>query len=163
MNINKATNHLFDKLKADFLMLALAGSLLGFYGGAAAADKSGTDAADIIVAFKLDPRLTRSQYLEDRWLLASPYTSTLQVGQVIVEARARVRDSRGKSMDITPEWIPADPDMVMISPGNKGVVAIICKRSGQSRLQVVAQGVTREFHLNVLDKGNGMQVVISKL
>lgn len=165
MNTKRNIIPIFDELKVIFLIVALAGSLLSFNVDSAAADKNGTDAtlADIIVSFKLDPRLTRSQYMGDRWLSSPTYTSALQVGkQAIVEARAKGRDARGKAMAISPEWIAAGPDMVAVSPGQGSVVTIIVKRIGQSRLKVVSQGVTKELRIKGMERSNGMQVQISQ-
>jgi hypothetical protein len=149
--------------KILFLMLLFCASLLGVNGAARAADTPVV--GDIVVSFKLDPRLTASLYMGDRWVPGNPsYTSTLQTGgQATVDVRAMGKDTRGRPMKIEPQWIAVDPDMLEIAPARKGAVTLIFKRPGESRLQVVAQGFTRELHLNAMDMGNGMQVVISKI
>jgi len=164
MITKKFISPIFDNLKINFLLLALAGSLL-FYGEVPAADTTGPDTAlaDIIVSLKLDPRLTRGLYMGDRWVSSSHYTSALQVGkQATVEARATGRDTMGKPMGIKPEWIAADPDMVEVSPAQGSVVTIIVKRVGESRLNVISQGVSKVLHVQAMAKGSGMQLVISE-
>ncbi len=120
--------------------------------------------SDIKVSFKLDPRLTRAQYMGDRWVSPTTYTSTLQVGtELTVEARAQGLDAGGRRVPITPKWIPADPEMVTVVPNRGKVVKIIVKRPGQTSLKVVSQKFKKELHIKAMDRGNNaMQVEISQ-
>lgn len=118
---------------------------------------------EINISFKLDPRLTRAQYMGDRWVSPPIFTSTLQMGtELTVQARAKGLDGGGRLMAITPEWIPSDPGMVTVSPDRGGEVKIIVKRAGESRLKVVSQDLTRELRIKAMDRGNAMQVEISR-
>lgn len=99
----------------------------------------------------------------DRWVSPPKYSSTLQAGnKATVEARVYGRDSKGISVQISPEWIASDPDMVEVSSAQGGVVTITVKRAWQSRLNVVSQGFTKKLQVDATVTGNGMQVVISK-
>ena len=53
-----------------------------------------SDLNDIKVSFKLDPRLTRSMYMGDRWISKTTFLSTIQEGsEHTVEVRAQGLDS----------------------------------------------------------------------
>jgi hypothetical protein len=118
---------------------------------------------DIKVSFKLDPRLTRAQYMGDRWVSQPTFTSTLKVGtELTVEARAHGLDAGGRAVAITPEWVPADPGMVTVSPDKGKGVEIIVKHAGESRLKVASQGVVKELLIKAMDRGDAMQVEISQ-
>ncbi|MDP1990541.1 MAG: FKBP-type peptidyl-prolyl cis-trans isomerase [Syntrophales bacterium] len=121
-----------------------------------------TALTDIKISFKLDTRLTRGQYLGDRWVSPPKYTSTVQKGtEVTVQARAQGLDAGGRPVALSPEWIPADPEMVTVSPNQGREVKITVKRAGQSSLKVAAQELTKELHIKAMDRGNAMQVEIT--
>ncbi len=116
---------------------------------------------DINISFKLDPRLTQAQYMGDRWVSPSTFTSTLQPGnELTVEARAQGLDGSGRAMTITPEWIPSDPVMVTVSPDRGREVKITVERAGESSLKVISQDFTKELWIKAMDRGNAMQVEI---
>ncbi|MBI4776481.1 MAG: hypothetical protein HY788_20280 [Deltaproteobacteria bacterium] len=118
---------------------------------------------DVKVSFKLDPRLTRGQYMGDRWLSPPTFTSTLQAGtKITVEARAHGLDALGRGILIDSEWIPSDPEMVSISPGQGKTVKLTVKRAGESRLKVVSNEITKELTIKAIAKGDAMQVEISQ-
>lgn len=118
---------------------------------------------DIKVTYKLDPRLTRSLYMGDRWVSPPTYTSTVQAGkEITVEARARGIDARGKTMNINPKWIPADPEMVAVSPQQGRQVKITVRRAGKSSLEVASQGFSKKLSIKATYKSNLIQVEISQ-
>jgi len=118
--------------------------------------------AGINVSVKLDPRITKGLYLGDRWL-ALPYTQIGESKQVSVEAKAEGVDGHGRPVSITPEWIPADPEMVTVAPGQgSGVVKITARRPGESRLRVTSQEVSRELTVKAAHQGNALQVEIAQ-
>ena len=92
---------------------------------------------DVAVSFKLDPRLTRSLYMGDRWFSPATFTTTQDVDRINVEVRAVGRDARGQDARIDPEWIAADPKMVTVSPARGSQVTITVHRAGESRLRLV--------------------------
>lgn len=118
---------------------------------------------EIKISFKLDPRLTRAQYMGDRWVSPPTFTSTLQAGsELTVEARAQGIGADGAPIPITPEWIPADTGMVTVTPVSGEAVRIIVKRAGQTRLKVVSRDITKELFIKGLNRDGGMQVEISQ-
>lgn len=121
---------------------------------------------DIKVSFKLDSRLTRAQYLGDRWVSPPRFTSTLQVGkELIVEARARALNDKGNPMDIQIVWIPEDSEMVAVVPVLENKVRIIVKRPGESVVNVTAAEFTKKLSVKaqVSDTHRAMQVEIEPL
>src|SRR6266511_4886793 len=118
--------------------------------------------ADISVSFKLDPRLTRGLYMGDRWV-SPPTYSGVQDGKFTVDARVQGVDAKGEPVDISPKWIPSDPKMVTVSPGQGNAVQITVQRAGQSSLQVTSQGFTRTLSIKAAAyRGNAIQAEISQ-
>jgi FKBP-type peptidyl-prolyl cis-trans isomerase len=124
-------------------------------GAPAAADKTG-----IQVSFKLDPRLTQGQYMGERWVSPPTYTTTLDT----VEARVAGVDPKGRIGNISAKWIPSDPDMVTVSPGQGQEVKITVKRAGVSSLKVVSQGVSKALSVKatVTHEGKALQMEITQ-
>jgi len=110
----------------------------------------------IAVSYKLDPRLTQGSYLGVRWVSPSTFTRVQDGKDLIVEARAHGRDAKGRALNITPEWLPADPEMVTVTPRQGNEVTITVLRAGESTLEVHSQGVSKkvviraEYRNNVL-------------
>jgi hypothetical protein len=129
------------------------------------ASETRRDAAitDIEVSFKLDPRLTRSLYMGDRWVSPPTYSGVQPGTAFTVEARAQGR-GRGEPIAIAPQWMPSDPEMVTVSPGRGGQVTITVQRSGESTLAVVAHGMTRDLRIKAttVHEGQALQVQISQ-
>jgi len=116
--------------------------------------------AGIDISFKRDPRISKGLYTGDRWL-GLPFLQVGEGNQVIVEARAEGVAGRGTPVHIAPTWIPADPDMVMVTPGQGSVVRIIVLRPGESRLEVSSEGVSRQLNVKAGYQGDTLQVEIS--
>jgi FKBP-type peptidyl-prolyl cis-trans isomerase FklB len=115
---------------------------------------------DIKISFKIDPRLTRSMYMGDRWVSPPIFTPARQGKTATVEASADGLDATGKRARITPQWIPTDPGMVEVTRGQGDQVQITVKRPGQSKVKVVAQGVTKELAIKAVDQGDAIAVEI---
>jgi hypothetical protein len=104
-----------------------------------------TSPTGIEVSFKLDPRLTRGMYMGERWVSPPTFTSIQEGKEATIEARVRGTNSSGKSINISPEWIPEDPGMVAVTSSQGDKVKITVRREGQTRLKVVASEVATEF------------------
>jgi hypothetical protein len=115
---------------------------------------------DIHVSFKVDPRLTRSLYMGDRWVPV-PYAGTR--GQDIVEARVKGLDARGAVTRVAPKWVPEDPKMLTVSPAEGSEVKITVHRPGRSRLDVVSGGVSRQLYITAAQQDTGIQVEIAQM
>lgn len=111
--------------------------------------------SDIKLEFKLDPRLTKSLYMGDRWV--SPPTFT-QVGvehakQVIVEAVAHVLDAKGRPLNTRPNWVAADPGVATITRSQGNGVRITVTRVGETTVEVVSQGLSKKISIKAVSRG----------
>jgi len=117
-------------------------------------------AGDIRFSFKLDPRLAGGTYGGERWVSPPSYTGI--GGQDSVEARAKVLDAAGASLDIGPTWTADDPAMVSVTPAQGNRVTITVKRAGASRLRVSAQGVSKDLSVTAAVRNDLLQVRIAQ-
>lgn len=117
---------------------------------------------DIEVSFKLDSRLTRGMYMGDRWVSLPNFMSVHDGRKATVEARAQGLDAKGGALKISPEWIPEDPEMVTITPGQGAEVKITVQREGQSKLKVLSSGVSAELVIKATYQADTTQVEISQ-
>ena len=118
--------------------------------------------AAVKLFFKLDPRTTTGMYLGERWVSPPKYMSSQEGKSITVEARAHGLDAKGRTTKILPTWIPADPEMVTVSPSEGPAVTITVHRAGESRLRVTAQGVSEELPIKAAYQGNVIQVEITQ-
>jgi FKBP-type peptidyl-prolyl cis-trans isomerase len=117
----------------------------------------------IRVSFKLDSRLTRGMYLGDRWVSPPKFMSAAQVGKTVaIEARAERVDARGRIKPVAPIWVPADPEMVTVTPGAGNAATITVQRPGESTLRVTSHGVSSELTINAAYQNELLQVNISQ-
>jgi FKBP-type peptidyl-prolyl cis-trans isomerase len=123
---------------------------------------AGDGLKEIRISFKVDTRLTRGLYLGDRWVSPSTFVPARQGKTATVEAAADGVDATGKRARIKPEWIAADPGMVEVTRGQGGDVQITVKRAGESKLKVVAQGITKELAIKAVDQGDAIAVEIAQ-
>jgi len=153
------------------LLLSLASFVLLFAAPARAQESRGAkqeqatapSLARILISFKLDPAITRSQYMGDRWVSPPIYTSTLQPGdRATVEASVRGVDAAGMQIPIEPTWSPADPAMVSVTPADGSVVKITVRGAGESRLRVTSGAVSKDLNVKAVHKNNGTQVEITQ-
>ena len=114
----------------------------------------------IYVSFKQDCRLTRND-MGDLWV-SPPTYSGVQEGHFTVEARGQGLDAKGNPVDLSPEWIPADPEMVTVSPRLGKEVKITVQRAGQSKLKVTLRGFATELSIKAMKQGHALQVEISQ-
>jgi hypothetical protein len=103
---------------------------------------------DIRVSFRLDPWLLGGTYVGGLWVSSPTLGPVSQGGSAfILETRADGFDATGTASKIIPEWIPADPEMVTVSPSQGHLVTITVQRTGQSTLQVVSQGFVKTLSI----------------
>ncbi|MGB5474766.1 MAG: FKBP-type peptidyl-prolyl cis-trans isomerase [Gammaproteobacteria bacterium] len=118
---------------------------------------------DIQASFKLDPRLTRSLYMGERWVTPPTFASTHHAGdEYTLELRVHGIDDRGRRIPVDPEWIPSDPDMVVLSSVRGDKIKITVKHAGVSTLNVSALGFTKKLLIKATNVGNAIQVEISQ-
>jgi len=152
------------KITTNLIRLLTLAVLISFLsaGSHASQDAAGPSAASISsmkVTFKLDPRLTKSMYMGDRWVSPPTYTSTVHEGKELT-VEARVEDVGAKS--IKSKWTPTDPEMVTVTPGQGNEIKITVRRAGQSSLKVTAPGFSRNLAIKATYQDSAMQVEISQ-
>jgi FKBP-type peptidyl-prolyl cis-trans isomerase len=125
---------------AGWIVILLAGVVVA---AQEAAGPATTSVKGITFSFKMDPRLSGGSYGGERWI--SPPTYTGASGQDVIEARASGVGAQGQAIPISPKWIASDPAMVTISPYQGEQVKITVKGVGESKVQVTADGVTKEL------------------
>jgi len=118
--------------------------------------------SEIRVSLKLDPTLTSGRYLGDRWVSPPVYHSTAQQGQVTVEARVVRIDRFGGETVIPSTWVPSDPEMVSVSPGQGDLVTIVVRHPGESTLQVTTQVATKTLTVQATSNGDTIWAEISQ-
>jgi hypothetical protein len=118
----------------------------------------------ILVSFKLDPCSAKSSYTGESWV--PPPISICPGGEArtapTVEAKADTLDAMGQPTNTSAEWIPADSEMVTVSPGQGNEVKITVRYAGQSSLKVASKEVSKELSIMAWYKGDAIQVEISQ-
>jgi hypothetical protein len=126
------------------------------------AGDAGSDLTSLTVSFKLDPRLTRSLYMGDRWVSPAVYTRVGDADKVDVEAKATGIDRRGQPVAVEAEWLAADPELVAVKPGPAGEATLVVQREGRTTVEVKARGVSRTLSVTATRKNNAIQVDITE-
>ncbi len=120
------------------------------------------DVTDIKVSFKLDPRLMGGTYAQPGWV-APPVYEGIQ-GQNIIVAKADGFDEKGQLIEgIEPQWIPEDPDMVSVSPGEGGSVKITINGPTESGLKLVYGEFSKTLSVTATTDNDILQIKISQL
>jgi FKBP-type peptidyl-prolyl cis-trans isomerase FklB len=126
------------------------------------ATQAAADLMEIVVSFKLDPRLMGGSYGQVGWITPQTYQGIR--GQDTVEAKAGGLDANGGAIAaISAEWIPEDPDMVTITPGEGGSVKITVRNPGQSSLKVVYGDLSKTLEIKAISENDLLRVEISQL
>jgi hypothetical protein len=149
-----------ESLKILFTTIFV-GVMLTIAGNTMASDtESPNKQGSIKLLFKMDPRVTRSMYMGERWISPTKYVRVGESKECTVETRYEVFDTTGKKIDISPEWISTDPEMVTVKPVKGNEVNITVKRAGESKLKVSSYGVSKELIIKAEDRGDIIQVEI---
>ena len=120
--------------------------------------------ARIVVAFKLDPRLTQALYMGERWVAPASYNSISAPSgtSISVEARAHGVDTRGRMLRINPEWTSSDPEMATVTPARGSAVTITVRRPGASTITLRDGGTSRKLTLQTVSQSGGWRVDVSQ-
>lgn len=114
------------------------------------------------LSFRLDPRLTRSLHMGDRWVAPPTYSIVGDAKSAIVEARARLTGGASPAPP-APAWTASQPDMVEVSPERGDRVKITVWRAGESRLTVESGGLSRTVVVHATAAtGGALRVSISQ-
>ena len=149
-------NQIIQVLTLVFAMLAAATSLAGCARMAERPQESAIAAVQLL--FKLDPRLLGPTYGGERWVSPPTYGPILHPGSTyVVEARAVALNQEGERLPAaTFEWIPEDPEMVAVSPGQGEAVSIKVQGAGESRLQVTSRGASKILTIRAAYRQNNV-------
>jgi hypothetical protein len=112
------------------------------------------------VAFKLDPRLTRSLYMGERWVSPPTYATAQRGAVFVVEARARRAD--GRRSTAPPTWTASDPTMVAIATGARGEARLAVLRPGTSSVVVRDGDASRTLRVAANRQADDWRVDISQ-
>lgn len=125
---------------------------------------NGATLTGIAVYFKLDPRLTRSLYMGERWVSPPTYThaSPSQGQAIVVEARAHGVDASGRLIDIRPEWKAGDAGMLQVLPAQGHQVKFTVLQEGETKLSISYGEFTKELTVTSMPAKDGVQVNISQ-
>jgi FKBP-type peptidyl-prolyl cis-trans isomerase FklB len=118
---------------------------------------------DVKVSYKLDPRITQSLYMGERWASPRTYNCVNTGTTCTVEAKVEAVDAKGAPMKATPEWISADPKIVMVSPDRGNKVKITVLQAGETSLKVTAGEFSKELFITAKYEGNKIKAGISRI
>ena len=118
-------------------------------------------AAGLAVSFRLDPRLTTSSYLGERWVSPETFTLVVEGPQVIVDARAHAVRAEGTT-DVSASWTPADPALLAVSSAEGHQVSIAIRREGRSTLEVAHAAGSRQLTVAAVREAGVWRVDITQ-
>jgi FKBP-type peptidyl-prolyl cis-trans isomerase len=158
---------LLTRVRWTLVVTAATGVLVAYASTPARAQATSADSASpastqIRVSFKKDMALLGPTYGGASWVSPPTYGPVVQIGSTcVLEAKAEGFGRDGKRLpELTFEWKPQDPEMVTVSPLVGNQFAISVKRPGESRLDVSAQGATRELIVQAEKTEKGLRVLI---
>ena len=95
-----------------------------------------------------------------RWVSPPTYVSSGKGGVFTLDARVSGVDGAGQAIR-NPSWLPAEPDMVAVSPHEGNEVEITVLRAGRSALTVTGGGAAKQLLLDVVEEAGTWRVSIS--
>ena len=116
--------------------------------------------AGIQVLFKLDPRITRGQYMGDRWVSPPTYTILGDEKKCVISAQATGLDPQKKEAPISPTWKPGDASMVQVSPARGQQVQITVLKEGQTDLTVAHEKISKKLTVKSVRQNGVLRVDI---
>ena len=117
---------------------------------------------DFKVAFLLDPNLTKSIYMGERWVSPPKYVNVQAGKEFVVTAKAMELAPAGEAAAIAAEWLAENPEMVSVVPGENGQVTITIHEQGESTLKVVSAGVSKELVIKAIYGAGTIQAEITQ-
>jgi hypothetical protein len=121
-----------------------------------------SDLRRLAVTFRLDPRLTRSLYMGDRWVSPATYTRVGETTGVEIEVRVDGLLPGGGTIAVSPEWTISEPSMLTVTPGRAGEAKITVLRGGQCSVKLSAHGLTRELSVTATAQATSLRVDITQ-
>jgi len=118
--------------------------------------------ARLQVSFKLDPRLTRSLYMGDRWVSPPSYTRVQDGKDLIVEAKVHGLNARGEPAPVHATWRSADPEIVTVSRAQGQEVTLTIRRAGRTHIAVAYDDVSSKLAVDAVLHQGVLRVDISQ-
>jgi hypothetical protein len=116
-----------------------------------------------VVAFRLDPSLTRGMYLGDRWVSPPRYQAAQPGRRYTLQAKMQRVDPRSERSDVTSEFRSLDPELIQVTPGDKpNEWSLVVNGPGAGRVVASAGPKTRVLNVHAWEVQNGMQVEITQ-
>lgn len=113
----------------------------------------------LVVSLRLDPSLTQSIFMGDRWVAPAEFYFAQPGSEFVVQAKAQHRDGRGELHDFAGNWNATNPTMVAIQRNARDVTLQI-RQPGDSDVTVAAGGETVVLHVHAVQLADSMQVHI---
>ena len=115
----------------------------------------------LVVAFRLDPALTRSLYMGERWV-SPPVFDFVQPGQTFtVRAKVQSLGRDGEPTDLSGDWTTGNPEMIEVARGH-GEVALRVREPGDGTLTVATGAGTKTLHVHATRTPDAMRVAFSQ-
>jgi hypothetical protein len=141
-------------------MIALAGSILALLSGAAVQTAS---ADDLRVYFKLDPRLTQSLQMGERFVSPDTFYTTVQRGtELTVEVEGRTLNVVGDKNDVPLSLIASDPASAKVAHGQGNRLKVKLRGCGTHGLQAVGHGQSKQLTVATICENGTIRAVISQ-
>ena len=113
----------------------------------------------LVAALRLDPSLTQSIFLGERWV-SPPDFFFAQPGTVfVVQAKAQHLDGRGEPHDVAGQWNATNANMVGVVR-NARTATLEIRQPGDSDVTVAAAGQTVVLHIHAVQLADSIQVHI---
>ncbi|MDP2305040.1 MAG: hypothetical protein Q8P18_03340 [Pseudomonadota bacterium] len=116
----------------------------------------------LVVSFKVDPRLTQSLYMGDRWVSPDRFSLSGGKDSATIEARVEGRDARGIGRPVTATWTTADPTLLTVSPTEGDAVTLTVHGPGKSTVRVDGGGITQVLSVDATLRGEVLVVEIRR-
>jgi hypothetical protein len=118
-------------------------------------------ASGLVVAFMLDPRISSSVYMGERWVTPETFTLVHQGEVATVHARAHVVHPTGTA-DVTAAWTTADHEMLTVPLDAVHQAEITVHRPGQTTLTVTGGDHSTTLTVVAAQDGGSWRVDISQ-
>lgn len=124
---------------------------------------NGSAPRGIKVSFKLDPRVTKSLYMGERWVSPSSYSAPTQGKETVIDAKAEAVDASGEAIAaLSPTWTAKDGSMVSVTPAEGSQVQIRVRQAGESEVRVQAKGLSKTLRVKAVTQGEVLRVTITQ-
>lgn len=125
--------------------------------------RSSAELVEMTVSFKLDPTLTRSLYMGDRWVSPARFSATSGTDTAVVQVRLQGVDARGvrRSAEAA-TWVADDPEIVAVSPVTGADVTLTILTEGETFVRVEAGRLSKVLTVKARQDRDVLRVEITQ-